>query len=61
MEFNEVLSIIGILDFAWDLFWLFILILGFGGDSHHEVVSSRGSVLLVLVSGLDDELNWLKG
>lgn len=52
---DVVLAIVRVGDLGLDLLWLFLA----GGDSHLEVVTARGTVLLVLVTGLNDELDGL--
>jgi hypothetical protein len=50
---NKVLTIIVIGNFIWD----FDSLVGFNGDL--ELVATRLSVLTFIITGLDNELNWL--
>lgn len=50
---DEVLTIIMIINFTWN----FSTILG--GDLYLELITARASVLTFIVTGLDNELNWL--
>ena len=52
-----VLTVVGISDLTWDILWLLLT----SGDSHLELVPTRGTILFVLIPGLDDELNIVLG